>query len=257
MTCTNSHTPAIDRALTILQLLGQYPQGISMHDMSLHSIAPRATLYRIVKTLMQREFVMQHSNDQSKFCLGPALTILGRKSPQQFDLLTLAATPMQLLSNQIGETVKLITRKNLEAVTLRVSDTGLDGRVISKEGTRMPLHIGASQRLLLAHSPVNVQHLVLTKPLQRRTSQTIIQPDKLIANLRKLKMSDTAQGHGEGIHGVGAAATLIRGDQDVVLGALVAVYIHPGKTQAQLKYILENVEMAAHRISQWRCHTVD
>jgi len=70
-------------------------------------------------------------------------------------------------------------------------------------------------------------------------------------------MSDTAQGHGEGIHGVGAAATLIRGDQDVVLGALVAVYIHPGKTQAQLEYILENVEMAAHRISQWRCHTVD
>jgi len=153
MTCTNSHTPAIDRALTILQLLGQYPQGISMHDMSLHSIAPRATLYRIVKTLMQREFVMQHSNDQSKFCLGPALTILGRKSPQQFDLLTLAATPMQLLSNQIGETVKLITRKNLEAVTLRVSDTGLDGRVISKEGTRMPLHIAGISTLAVSALP--------------------------------------------------------------------------------------------------------
>jgi hypothetical protein len=70
-------------------------------------------------------------------------------------------------------------------------------------------------------------------------------------------MSDTAQGYGEGIHGLGAAATLIRGDQDVVVGPLVAFYIHPAKTQAQLKFISENVEMAAHKISQWRCHTVD
>ena len=42
-------------------------------------------------------------------------------------------------------------------------------------------------------------------------------------------MSDTAQGYGEGIHGLGGAATLIRGDQDVVVGPLVAVYIHPAK----------------------------
>ncbi len=228
-----------------------------MQELAKHSIAPRATLYRILNTLMAREFICANPNDHSKYCLGPALTVLGRKSPQQLDLLSVAKEPMRLLANQIGETVKLITRKHLEAVTLHVSDTGLDGRVMSRAGTHMPLHIGASQRLLLAHAPANIQQLLLKKPLERRTSLTIVESAKLLASLRKLKMSDTAQGNGEGIHGVGAAATLIRGDQNAVVGALVAVYIHTGKTKIQLKSISENVEYTARKISEWRCQLME
>jgi len=257
MPATSNNTPAIHRALTALQVIGQHPQGLSMQELAKHSIAPRATLYRILNTLMAREFICANPNDHSKYCLGPALTVLGRKSPQQLDLLSVAKEPMRLLANQIGETVKLITRKHLEAVTLHVSDTGLDGRVMSRVGTHMPLHIGASQRLLLAHAPANIQQLLLKKPLERRTSLTIVESAKLLASLRKLKMSDTAQGNGEGIHGVGAAATLIRGDQNAVVGALVAVYIHTGKTKIQLKSISENVEYTARKISEWRCQLME
>lgn len=116
----------------------------------------------------------------------------------------------------------------------------------------MPLHIGSSQRLLLAHSPPSVVRAVLSKPREKRTARTIAEPTALRHSLEKLRMVDSTQGHGEGIEGVGAAATLVRGADDLILGASVAVYIQPGKTSAQLLRFRTAVASAAEAISEWR-----
>jgi DNA-binding IclR family transcriptional regulator len=93
---------------------------------------------------------------------------------------------------------------------------------------------------------------ILAAKLEKRTSHTITNPAVLRASLESLSRAESAQGQSEGSDGVGAAATLIRGSQDQLLGALVAVYIHTGKTAAQLTAFSLAVEQAAQEISSWQ-----
>ncbi|MES2975375.1 MAG: IclR family transcriptional regulator [Pseudomonadota bacterium] len=245
-------SPAVERTLQLLMLLGDHPRGLGVPALARSTGTPRATLYRILKVLLAHGFVQPARDEGAAYQLGPAAARLGRQSPQPADLLALARPVMQALAHSVRETIKLIVPQGVEALTVAVADAGLEARVTSRVGTRMPLHIGSSQRLLLAHLPSALLREVLSHPLERRTARTFAEPERLRASLAKLKMTDSVQGHGEGLDGVGAAATLVRGEGDAILGALVAVYIHAGKTPAQLQAIGAAVEKAAQEISAWQ-----
>ncbi len=242
--------PAVERTVQLLRLLGDAPEGLGPQQLAAGTGMPRATLFRFLKVLGTEGFVQ--SGAGGVYRLGPAVAQLARHAAQPGDLLAAARPAMQRLARELGETVKLVVRDGEEAVTVAVADAGLEARVTSLVGTRMPLNIGASQRLLLAHAPAEVQRRVLAGALPRRTARTFAEAAPLRASLLKLRQVDSVQGHGEGIDGVGAAATLVRGAHDAVLGALVAVYIHPGKPAARLKAIAAAVERAAQEISAWQ-----
>ena len=212
---------------------------------------PRATLYRIVKVLLARGFLQLAPEQASLYQLGPKLVQLGGQAPRPRDLIELSRPVMQRLALSVRETVKVVVVDGLDALTLAVDDTGLEARVMSRVGTRVPLHIGVSQRLLLAHLPAAVLRQVLAGDLEKRTSRTLTDPAALRASLESLRRVESAQGQSEGIDGVGAAAAVIRGLNDTLLGALVAVYIHTGKSAAQLASLRQGVERAAQEISSW------
>ncbi len=251
----DSSAPAVERTIDILQAIGANTEGLSAQALASRTGTPRATLYRILKVLLARGVVQQVDGQSGLYELGPALAQLVGQSQPPRDLVELARPGMQRLAFSVRETVKLVVVDGLEALTLAVADPGLEACVSSRIGTRMPLHIGVSQRLMLAHLPATVLRQVLSRPLERRTPRTMIDPAVLRASIESLRRVDSAQGQSEGIAGVGAAATLLRGSQEEVLGALVAVYIHTGKTAAQLESLRERVARAAAEISSWRYAT--
>lgn len=202
--------------------------------------------------LLARGFLQLAPELSGLYQLGPGLVQLGGQAPRPRDLVELSRPVMQRLALSVRETVKLVVVDGLDALTLAVADTGLEARVTSRIGTRVPLHIGVSQRLLLAHLPATVTRQVLAGPLERRTARTLNDPAALRASLEPLRRVESAQGQSEGIDGVGAAATLIRGFDDSLLGALVAVYIHTGKSASQLAALRQGVERAAQEISSWQ-----
>jgi len=248
---SDSCAPAVDRAVDVLQALGAQPQGLGAQELVELTATPRATLYRILKVLLARGFVQATPNRPAHYRLGPALALLGGQEPQPRDLVEHSRPVMQRLAHSVRETIKLVAVDGLDALTLAVADTGLDARVTARIGTRMPLHIGASQRLLLAHLPGPLVRQALAQSLEKRTTRTMTDPALLRASLMKLRQGDSAQGQGEGLEGVGAAATLVRGADDVVLGALVAVYIHVGKSATQLEMLSARVQLAAQEMSSW------
>lgn len=227
------------------------PAATSLHALADATATPRATAYRIVRTLMQHGLLKAGPGRRGEVMLGPAAGLLGGVATPERDLVSAARPVLERLALELGETVKLVVRDQLCALTVAVADTGLDGRVVSRTGTRVPLHIGASQRLLLAHAPAATVRAVLAGPLERRTSRTVVDGATLRSKLALLRRVDSEQSHGEGIEGIGAAACLVRGAGDVPLGALVAVYVHAGKGRAQLERIREAVVRAAGQVSGW------
>jgi DNA-binding IclR family transcriptional regulator len=252
VSAVESPAPAVERAVQLLRLMGERPGGLSTQDLAEVTKTPRATLYRILAVLTSHGFVQEAEDGPARYQLGPAVAKLGRQAPQPRNFVALARPLMEHLAQTVRETVKLVVIDGVDALTVAVEDTGLDARVTSRVGTRMPLYVGASQRLLLAHADADLQQRVLSQPLQARTSRTFTDPRRLMASLHRLRLGNSSQTHSEGIDGVGAAAAVVRGARDTVLGAIAVVYIQRSKTAADLKTILEAVEATAREISAWQ-----
>ena len=132
-----------------------------------------------------------------------------------------------------------------------VSHSGRDTRIAARIGYRLPLHLGASQRLLLAHTSAEVIDQVLALPLPRVAARTLTDAAAVRRSLPQLRRQGWSASHNEGVEGVGACAALVRfGDGDVA-GALVTIFIYAG-TSAEQRSRLKEATLAAAREASGR-----
>ncbi len=243
-------TPALSRGLAVLRALAGRGEGLTASDLAPVVGAPRATLYRILRTLVSEGFAAPAPGGGGRYVLGPALRTLRTEARQPRDLEPVARPVMDALAARLGETVKLVAREGLEAVTLCVTIPRRDSCIASRVGTRMPLHVGASQRLLLAHAPDAVRDVVLAGPLPRVASRTITSGARLARDLVSLAARRQVAGHDEGVEGVGATAALVGAEDGEPVAALVAVYVFASQGARRLSEIRRRTSEAADAITR-------
>jgi len=240
--------PALRRGLALLRALAAREHGASMSELVESVAMPRATAYRLLRALIDEEFVATAPDATGRYVLGPAVDALRGRSAQR-TLEDAAAPVMDALAAALGETVKLVVRDRLEALTIAVSMPARDSCIASRVGTRLPLHVGASQRLLLAHAPPDVRSAVLDGPLTRHTPRTIVSRARLARELDALATRRTFTSHGEGVDGVGAAAALVGGPESEPRAALVVVYVFGKGGASRRAAILRQAALAATTIT--------
>ena len=241
--------PALSRGLAVLREIAARPEGAGAAELARKLGIPRATLYRLLGTLVAGGFAQPAPGLPARYVLGPALgRIAGTREPER-DLVDLARPVMDALARELGETVKLVVRDGFEALTVAVSLPRRDSCIASRVGTRLPLYVGASQRLLLAHAPPPVRDRVLAGPLDRVASRTITHPGRLRAELDALAARRAFASHGEGVEGVGATAVLIGAPRAEPKAALVAVYVFASQGQRRLADVRRATIRAADAIT--------
>jgi len=243
-------TPALSRGLAVLRALAGRGEGLSAAELAARVGAPRATLYRILRTLVNEGFASPAPGAGGRYVLGPALRTLRAEARQPRDLEPAARPVMDALAARLGETVKLVVREGLEAVTVAVTIPRRDSCIASRVGTRMPLHVGASQRLLLSHAPDKVRDAVLAGPLPRVASRTITSSARLARDLGSLAGRRQVAGHDEGVEGVGATAALVGPERAEPVAALVAVYVFASQGARRLAEIRRRTSEAADAITR-------
>lgn len=242
--------PALRRGLALLRAIAATDGGASMGELVQRVVMPRATAYRLLRALVDEDFVAAAPAAAGRYVLGPAVAaLLGQASaPPRIE--DVAAPVMEALAAQLGETVKLVVRDGLEVVTAAVSIPFRDSCIASRVGTRLPLHVGASQRLLLAHAPAAVREAVLAGPLSRFTPRTVVSRARLRRELAVIATSRTFESHGEGVDGVGAAAALVGASTAEPRAALVSVYVYANRNATRRAAILRQTADAAQAITQ-------
>lgn len=239
-------TPALERALAVLEWLAARPQGASAAQIAAATGVPRASLYRMLRVLGRGGYVVAGG---AGYALGPGVARLAAGVPAR-ELTSLAQPVMEALCAEVGESVKLVIRDGLEALTVAATNSGRDARITVRIGTRMPLYVGASQRLLLSRSPPEVVDAVLAAPRRRHASGTIVAARELRRSLAELARADVVTGYSEGIEGLGAVAARIVDAAGATPAVLVCVYLQTGKSAGQLREIREATERAAHTLSR-------
>ncbi|WP_245567529.1 IclR family transcriptional regulator [Nocardia vinacea] len=166
--------------MAILWSLAADDRALSLAELARRSGLPKATAHRLAGDLVGHR-MLERVDDGYR--LGSALLELGLRALVGRSLLEIATPFLQDLYERTHETVHLGVLDGTEVVYLAKIGGHRQTSTPSRTGGRMPLHCTAIGKVLLAHADSELQHRVLTGPLQRRTPRTMVAPGLLRGQL--------------------------------------------------------------------------
>ncbi|HEX7159956.1 MAG TPA: IclR family transcriptional regulator [Trebonia sp.] len=144
--------PAAAQALAVLQYLGTQAQPAAAAAISRDLGLPRSTTYHLLDTLVRSGFVV-HVAEERRYALGVAVYELASGYGRQTSLQRLARTPLAALVDSTGQNAHLAIMHGRDVIY--VIEERATGRppLITDVGVRLPAHLTASGRAMMARMP--------------------------------------------------------------------------------------------------------
>jgi IclR family KDG regulon transcriptional repressor len=202
----------IERASSILDILGQSSQGISIRELSNKIKLPKGTTHRLLSSLSYFGFARQDPKTRDYF-LGFKLVDLGQLLLSQLDLRKEAEPFLRDLAERTRETVHLVFLDRNEIVYIDKVETDQNPsglRMASRVGLRNPAHSCAVGKVLLSYlSEEELNSIIKEKGLAKRTENTITNPAQLKEHLRNVRAQGYATDDEENEKGIRCTAAPI------------------------------------------------
>lgn len=153
---------SVERALDILLCF------TDATDLGLTEIAKKvqlhkSTVFRILASLEQKGFINRNPKTE-KYHLGFRIWELSASLNQTDDPLTMVLPEMELLRDQLGETISLYVREGKERIRIQAVQSNQTVRRFAQIGARMPLSVGASSKILVAYDDAQLLEDLLADP---------------------------------------------------------------------------------------------
>jgi IclR family KDG regulon transcriptional repressor len=183
----NNLVQTIDRVSSIVDILAQSVQGISIRELSSAIGLPKGTTHRLLSSLSYFGYVRQDPKTRNYF-LGLKFVELGQTLLSQLDLRKEAEPFLRDLAERTKETIHLVIFDRNEIVYIDKVETdhnpsGL--KMASRIGLRNPAHSSAVGKMILASfSEEELRNFFKEKKLVRRTENTITDPAQLREHLK-------------------------------------------------------------------------
>lgn len=209
----SSASPAVGRSLQLLLALASRTGPVGAATLARELNIPRSTVYHLLDVLIDHHFVV-HLPEQHGYGLGVAAFEIGSAYMRHEPLELLARPVLRRLVDGIGETAHLGVLHGAETLYLLKEQPAI-ARVpvtlVSDVGVRLPAHLTASGRSILAHLPA-AQVRALFPSSTAFVVRTGRGPASL-PQLRSLLAEERARGWAdedglitEGLHSVAACA---------------------------------------------------
>lgn len=200
-------SPALDRALTIIELLSEHPEGLNLAQIVEHLEIPRHSGFRIVMTLMKRGYLFRNE-DTKQFYLSRKFLSIGNRTLSHGNLKYIGMDILRDLRDLTKETVLIGTLVDTEGVFIE-QVPGLHAfRFVAELGERFVVHTSALTKAILAYLPEIERIKILSKlTLTRYTAYTITSKTVFCRELNNIRERGYAVDRGEefeGIHCLGA-----------------------------------------------------
>jgi len=236
---------SIERAMQIVDILQSSeakPQW-SISDISERADLPLSTTHRILSALMKFGLVAQ--NPETKlYKVGPKWMEVGLRLLENNDLRTIARPVMERLARELKESIYLSIPEGTDAIIIERIDSPLKVRVIDNLGERIPLHIGAANKTMLANMDPSEAEAILAKLLPEKRHR-----EAFLAQLPAIKRSRYSVSYGEKTEGTASVASPIVGFGNKVLGALSVGVLSYSITEERLQELAEKTIEGAKDIS--------
>ncbi|MBZ5737861.1 IclR family transcriptional regulator [Nocardioides mangrovi] len=147
-----SQVPAATRALRVLRFLAGQPDPVPLDRIMRACELPRSTAYHLLNAMIEEGFVV-HLADEHRYGLGVAAFEVGSGYARQEPLQRMARRPLAALVDRTGHSAHLAILHGREV--LYVIEERAPGRppLVTDVGVRLPAHLTASGRAILARLP--------------------------------------------------------------------------------------------------------
>lgn len=166
----------LGKAVALLRAFTPDDQVLPLAELVRRTGLHKATAHRLARELVALRML---DRAPTGYRLSGGLFELGMRASVERRLLEVAMPYLQDLYERTHETVHLGVLEGREVVYVTKIGGHRQAAAPSRTGGRMPLHCTGIGKVLLAHADPELQHTVLTGPLERRTPRTLVAPGLL------------------------------------------------------------------------------
>jgi DNA-binding IclR family transcriptional regulator len=242
---------ALDRGLTVLDLLASSTEGLSAPELAERAQLSRATVYRLLTTLVARGYVATAAGT-SRYWVGPAVDrwVLGHES--RLTLSNLARPEMEHLAERTRESVGIHIRDGHRRIAIRkVEPPDQALRYVVPVGSPRAVVGGATGAvLLLDHSRDDVADMLARCAADPRLDRSRLDADELWRRIEAARVDGFCQIVSETVEGIASVAAPVRISSGRIVAALVVSGPVPRFGIDERLVAAENVVASANRLGR-------
>jgi DNA-binding IclR family transcriptional regulator len=211
---------AVLRAVRVLKALARHPRGVTITELARELHMPKSSVYRLLATLRQADWVTQMSRSE-RYGLGLGLLEMTADALEAVSLRELAREHLEELWETTGESVHLGVLHDDHVVYVMKYESRHSIRMYSQVGKRAPLYCTALGKAILAWLPEEEREALLARVQRvRYTANTLVDERALSEALAETRRRGYAVDDAEHEDFVRCVAAPILGPRDTPVGAV-------------------------------------
>ncbi len=242
---------AVERALSILELIAESKMGLSNADLSRRLNIPKSSASYILRVLENRAYLRR--NDNGKYLLGLKLMSLSSDALSHTDVREIAKPILN----------RFLKKSHLPEAHLAILDNGRAVYIEKVEaensfirmdiwvGHRLPVHTTAIGKALVAHMPdEEIIEILKVRGMEKKTKRSITSRQKYLAEMRKVREYGFAVDNEENSDGVRCIAAPIFDSKGSAVAAVGTSSTILQIDEANMPKYVELIKESAVKISQ-------
>lgn len=235
----------IDRAMQVIKVLNNsdIKRWYSITDLSKECELPVSTMHRLLQSMIKHGLVQQDP-DLKLYSMGNTWLEYGLKMYDTYDFVGLIRPEMEKLMYEVEECVYFSKPIGIESLVIERIDCPINPiRIYDQLGIRIPLNIGAANKVMLANMPKTVALSIVNQLVPKDATESFLQ---LLESIRKQGYGES---HEEKTKGTSSVAAPIFNHSNELIGALSIGYVNFNLTEERQRHLIEQVIQYGIRIS--------
>ncbi|MBE0487727.1 MAG: helix-turn-helix domain-containing protein [Halomonas sp.] len=217
---TGGHSQSLVRGLNLLERLSASPGGLALSELAEQADLAPSTTHRLLQALQGQGFVTQDS-ELGVWKIDVKTFRIGNSFLEARDFVATSRPFLRRLTALTGETANLGIRDDGTAVFLAQSESSQMMRMITRLGSRAPLHASGVGKALMAWLPDDeLERILADRGLARVTENTLHTPDSLRAGLAEIRRQGFACDREEHAIGLHCVAACLHDEHGIPLAAI-------------------------------------
>lgn len=214
-----SNVQSVERALTLLNVISEYPEGIQIARLAEKVPLSKSTIHRLLSTLNNMNYVVKVP-ESDNYKLGYQVVYLSRNVLNSNSIKRIAQPFLESLSNDINETIHLCIEDNGEVLYIDKIESNQTIRMYSRVGNRAPMYCtGVGKVLLSGMTLEKFDEIVGNTSFNAKTPNTITTKEKLNEEIDKIILQGYALDNIENEEGIRCIAAPIKDYQGKIIAS--------------------------------------
>jgi IclR family transcriptional regulator, acetate operon repressor len=211
---------SVDRALLLLEALGEDEEGYRLTDLSIRTGLSPSTAHRLLTTLEKRRFVEFDQSDAT-WHVGRQSFAIGSAFVRRRNFVAPALPFLRRMRDLTHETANLGVVDDGEVVVLTQIESREIMRAITRVGGRAPMVTsGIGKAILATYSDEDVAAIIKRYGMRRLTPRSVVRAGELREALDGVRRDGYALDDEEFVTGLRCVASAVYNDQGEALAAI-------------------------------------